>query len=306
VVLASGLAESIAWKETAALVWQGGAVNEAVQKSLQAFVETGGSLFVLPSGADNSANCFGLSWKGAEFAPAEGPFRVTSWDELDGPLAKTDSGASLAVAKLECAKRQIPVMDDPAVRTFATFADGQPFLIGRKFAKGFIYAAATLPDSGWSNFGEGLVLLPMMQRMLAQGATRIVPPQMGIAGEWQPSDPQESWASIESESPRDWRWQGGIYQNAGKRIALNRPATEDLPDFIDGDKVKELLAGLKVEILADAMDTKADRLQSEIWPMMIVMAMLFMCVEMLLATSKGLLPGKLAPISAGAAKSAGS
>jgi len=41
-------------------------------------------------------------------------FRVLAWDELDGPLARTESGASLAVARLEIAKRQLPVAGDSA------------------------------------------------------------------------------------------------------------------------------------------------------------------------------------------------
>ena len=39
-------------------------------------------------------------------------------------------------------------------------------------------------------------------------------------------------------------------------------------------------------------ELKADSLQSEIWPAMIVITMLFMCVEMALATSKAMLPQK--------------
>ena len=44
--------------------------------------------------------------------------------------------------------------------------------------------------------------------------------------------------------------------------------------------------------MAGALELKADRLQSEIWPAMIVITMLFMCVEMALATSKAMLPAK--------------
>jgi len=42
---------------------------------------------------------------------------------------------------------------------------------------------------------------------------------------------------------------------------------------------------------------KADHLQSEIWPLLVVLAMLAMCIEMALATSKGLTPNKLAPLA---------
>jgi hypothetical protein len=48
-------------------------------------------------------------------------------------------------------------------------------------------------------------------------------------------------------------------------------------------------------VMTGALDLKADRLQSEIWPAMIIATMVFMCLEMLLATSKGIAPVKLKP-----------
>jgi hypothetical protein len=48
-------------------------------------------------------------------------------------------------------------------------------------------------------------------------------------------------------------------------------------------------------VMAGALDLKAERLQSEIWPAMIIATMVFMCLEMLLATSKGIAPAKLKP-----------
>jgi hypothetical protein len=44
--------------------------------------------------------------------------------------------------------------------------------------------------------------------------------------------------------------------------------------------------------MAGALELKADRLQSEIWPAMVVLTMLFMCAEMALATSKAMIPMK--------------
>jgi hypothetical protein len=291
-VQAPGAAAGIPWKDTALLVWMAGNPEEKVAKELEQFVQTGGCLVVFPTGAENSFSQLGLSWKGLELSGAEGPFRPASWDELEGPLAKTDSGASLAVARLEVMKRQVPQMADPATRLYASFGDGQPMLVGRKFGSGQLYAFATQPDDAWSNLGDGLVLLPMMQRMLAQGANRLAPPLTATAGEWKPADATEAWTSIATESPRDWRWQAGIYQYGAKRVALNRPASEDDAEAIPAADVEKLLTGLKVEVLQNAMDTKANRLQSEIWQVLLVAAMVLMCLEMLLATSKGMLPAK--------------
>ena len=75
-------------------------------------------------------------------------------------------------------------------------------------------------------------------------------------------------------------------------MALNRPASEDQLDTVQRERIDEMLRGVKLTVMADALALKADRLQSEIWPTMIVATMLFMCVEMLLATSKAMLPTK--------------
>ena len=48
-------------------------------------------------------------------------------------------------------------------------------------------------------------------------------------------------------------------------------------------------------MLTGAATMKADRLTSEIWPIMIMATMLFMTLEMLLATSKALIPQKPKP-----------
>jgi hypothetical protein len=285
-------AESIVWKDTALIVWAAPAPSEAVAKSLQAWVESGGVLLCFPPGGEGGAGPLGISWSAAENATKEAPFRVAAWDDLDGPLARTDSGTSLQLARLEIARRQLPSAGE-GVHVGATFSDGRPFLLNRKLGAGQVYACATLPQADWSNFGEGLVLLPMVQRLLVLGGNRFAPPSMAVAGEWKPGDPQETWTAVETDQRRDWRWHAGVYQSGAKRVALNRPEAENQPEQVAETVVeKELFRGVKVTLMSDAMGMKADSLESEIWPAMIVLMMLFMCAEMLLATSKAMLPQK--------------
>lgn len=290
----------IPWKEAALIVWQAGPPTDAVAKELTKFVESGGVLLCFPPGADASAGPLGLTWNAVEQAPAESAFPVATWDELDGPLAKTDNGSPLPLARMEILRRQIPSLNDPATHVSANFADGMNFLIGRTLGAGSIYACAVLPDPGWGSFAEGLVLLPMTQRMLTQGSRRLAPPLLDTVGVWKPADAEETWSPVDTSTARDWRWNAGIYQNGTRKLALNRPKLEDDPDVIDADKLKKLLPNGKLEILTGALEIKAENLQSEIWPFLVVLAMLFMCVEMLLATSKGLLPVK-SPASSPAA-----
>ena len=281
--------DAMAWKETALIVWLAPEPGEAIAKSLQAWIETGGVLLCFPPGGEAATGPLGLPWSATESAPTNAPFRVTAWDDLDGPLARTDNGSPLPLARLEVGRRQIPAATK-TTHVVAAFADGRPFLVGRKLGAGQIFACATLPDPEWSSLGESLVLLPMVQRLLALGGQRLAPPDMAVAGEWQPPDPLETWSAVEPEKRRDWRWHAGVYQSGAHRIALNRPDSEDVPDIVERARLPELLRGVKVTVMADALALKADRLQSEIWPAMIILTMLFMCGEMALATSKAMLP----------------
>jgi hypothetical protein len=290
-LLPAARAENISWKDTAFIAWAAPAPTEAVAKSLQAWVEGGGVLLCLPPGGEGGAGPLGVSWGAAESAAKEAPFRVAAWDELDGPLARTDSGASLQVARLEIARRQLPVAGD-GVHVGATFSDGRPFLINRKVGAGQVYVCATLPESEWSNLGEGLVLLPAVQRLLMLGGHRLSPPSMAVAGEWKPADAQETWTSVETDRRHDWRWHAGVYQNGGNRVALNRPEIEDAPEQVQNAVLNELFRGTKLTVMTGAMEMKADSLESEIWPSLIVFMMIFMCAEMALATSKAMLPQK--------------
>jgi len=68
-----------------------------------------------------------------------------------------------------------------------------------------------------------------------------------------------------------------------------------MPELVDGARLPELFKGAKLTVMAGALELKADRLMSEIWPAMVIATMLFMCLEMLLATSKAMLPVKPKP-----------
>jgi hypothetical protein len=278
-------------KDTALVIWAAPAPDEAAAKLLTPWVEAGGVVLCVPPGGDSEPGPLGMSWGPVENEQPRTPFRVTSWDEVDGPLERTDNGQPLALARLEIQRRQLPSMGDVG-HVYGAFADGKPFLVGRKMGSGRLFAFATQPDSQWGNLGEGLVLLPAVQRILALGGQRLTPPTMALAGEWKPAEPDETWVSIETDKRRDWRWHAGVYQNGARKIALNRPEEEDSPEIVDRARLPELLHGVKLTVMAGALELKADRLQSEIWSGMVVVAMLFMCVEMLLATSKAMLPLK--------------
>ncbi|MDB6152357.1 MAG: Conserved hypothetical rane protein [Chthoniobacteraceae bacterium] len=287
--LVANAAAAVNWKETTFIAWTGTVPDEKTGKALQAWVESGGVLLCFPSGTETGPA--GITWAGLENATPDRPFRVTAWDELDGPLARTDNGTPLPLARLDIQRRQIPTVGSLS-HTYATFADGRPFLVGSKLGAGQLFACAVMPEVQWGSLGEGFVLLPMVQRLVTLGSARLSAPVLATAGEWHPADPQEIWTAVDKD--RDWRWNAGIYQSGDRTIALNRPEIEDQTETVEKARISELLKGVKLTVMAGAMELKADRLQSEIWPAMLMATMLFMCAEMLLATSKALLPTRAA------------
>ena len=133
----------------------------------------------------------------------------------------------------------------------------------------------------------------MVQRLVAIGGKHLAPPALALAGARQPDSTEGRWAPVEPERRRDPRWNAGVYRNGAQLIALNRPDAEDMPELVESARLKDLLRGAKLTVMAGALELKADRLMSEIWPAMVIATMLFMCLEMLLATSKAMLPVKL-------------
>ncbi len=284
-VVVPGRAGDIKWKDAAMIIWQAPAPSEAVAKKLQEFVESGGVLLCFPPGGDAGSGPLGITWSTTE--NQKDPFRVTNWDELDGPLARTDNGSSLFLARLEAPRRQVPAMGSDSTHVYGVFADGRPFLAGLRVGAGQVLACATSPEQEWSSLGDGFVLLPMVQRLLVLGGSRLAPPANAIAGEWKPGA-EETWVSLESDRRHDPRWHAGVYKYNGRLIALNRPDIEDAADLMEKDMLPRLLPNAKMKVSRDEQE-------SEIWPWMVVATMIFMCLEMMLATSKSLLPLKPKP-----------
>jgi hypothetical protein len=293
-ILPAPRADSIRWKETALVAWASGTASPATEKALDEWVRGGGVLICFPPGGEASTGPLRVVWNASEAAPREAAFRVPNWDDLDGPLARTDSGSPLPIARMEILQRQVPNLGESS-SVNATFGDGRTFLSARRHGAGYVFACAVSPDPEWGTFSEGLVLVPMMQRLVALGGQRLTPPTLATVGEWKPADAEAPWTALETDRRRDWRWHAGVYQAGIQRVALNRPELEDRPETVDAARLPEVLRDVRLKVMAGALELRADRLQSEIWPAMIVLTMVFMCIEMLLATSKAMLPVRPQP-----------
>lgn len=290
--LPASAAANVDYEKLAFVVWQGAAPAGAAAEKLKRFVSAGGVVLFLPP-SDGVAAAVApdalVAWGGAEAAEKMKPYRVALWDDLDGPLAKTANGRSLPVARLESAKRCVfaakteaggVAAGDSGWHALATYVDGKPFLLRRALGNGRMYAVTSLPVADWSNLGEGVVLVPMVQRMLEQGGKRLSGAETATCGEWSPPDNGEVWNTVaESGGGRDYRTQAGVYVSGTRRLALNRPAAEDAPDFVAKEKLPKLLGSVPVTVTESLAAEGGSDLQSELWAMFVLFALLFLLAE---------------------------
>ena len=289
------------WTQVACVIWQAGRPSPGTVSAVERFVREGGTLLMLPT--SRGQGMLGIDWGQVETADAERPYRIGVWNEYDGPLARTAQGQDLPVAGVTCTRRRIPVpaaSDDKAAteapdgeretwHDVASFVDGKPFLMRRLFGMGRAYACTTLPETAWSSLGKDWILVPLVQRIIAEGANRLWSQESALCGEWAPEDDQ-TWTAVDVETYKDPRWQSGIYRSGTRLVALNRPAAEDLPEVLATEEAAELFGALPVQIAARLERSRKSSLQSEIWRQFIYLALLCMVGESMLLLGERVKP----------------
>ncbi|MEO6034704.1 MAG: BatA domain-containing protein, partial [Verrucomicrobiota bacterium] len=266
------------------LFWQGSLPASVEAGRILEFVEQGGCAIFFPSGKPDAQQFNGISWGEIQNADADKSFRITKWDEEQGPLAKTDEGLSLPLAQTEFIRRQII---NGAKSSLAAFEDGSPFLARQIVGRGEIYFCASLPNKDWSNLGDGPVLVPMTQRLLQSGSKRLQQVASVSCGELSQADQQKQWTSVDSTTPKNIRSQAGVYRSGDRLVAVNRPPAEDDLEILEMNAAQKLFAGVSFQMLQDKQ-AKSDALQGEIWRIFLFGMLVFLIGESILV-----LPGKV-------------
>ncbi len=267
------------WQKFALVVWQLPVPRDAeLIAKLQNFVESGGVLVFFPNGQTDAQSFAGAAFGAIENAPAGTPFRVVQWDEHDGPVAKSDEGLSLPVPELSVSRRQQIAGEKNA---WASFADAQPLLTHRALGKGQVLFCATLPEAEWSSLGDGRVLVPVLQRLLQRGGARFNAAMSITTNDAVTMESPASWSSVDSEKPKDIRFDAGVYRNGARLIAVNRPAGEDIDEVIEASAAKQLFEPLSVQLLEEKRSAPG-ALQGEIWRGLLVAMLIVLLAESVL------------------------
>ncbi|MBN1670696.1 MAG: BatA domain-containing protein [Kiritimatiellae bacterium] len=274
-VVAAAAADSVPWSETALVVWQAPLPGEPLAGALKAFVAGGGALIFLPPGMSADASFLGVSWGEVEAAPAGNPLRVAQWNEREGPLARTGSGESLALDAVAVHKRQCP---SGPIMELAGYADGAPFL-GYVQAEGRrVFFCSALPLAAWSSLGDGLVLVPLLQRLVAAGGMRLSGAETGWCGRWAPSSADTFVEPVPQDEQRDFRLHAGVYRCGDRTVALNRPAEEDVPGELTPEECRALFGAVPVRMFLETA-ARAGALQKELWRPLLILAVCCLVAE---------------------------
>ena len=260
-------------RDVTLVIWHAPLPEGDASNALREFINEGGRLVFFPNGEANTVRFVGLGW-GEKQAAEKDPFKIGRWDEDQGPLANTDEGLLLPLNQLTVQQRQ-QVVGQAAV--LAAFNDGQVFLARQTIGQGEVYFCSTLPLLTWSDLGDGLVLVPMLQRLLSAGSSRFQRNFMSETGRVSAGDMQLEWTSVETGLRGNLQTEAGVYQSADRWLVVNRPANENNFERLEDELVAALFSGLTFRLFQAQRENTS--LQSEIWDKFLILMLIALLVE---------------------------
>lgn len=269
--------------DDAAILWAAPLPQDpTTSQALLQFANSGGQVMFFPPGKADATQWSGLSWGDLTQAPSGKFLLLKDWNRSDGPLRDSADGTTVAAGTLKALRRQTPAGEST---TLASWEDGTPFLIRRIQERGTLWMVGSLPDYRWSNFGDGDVLLPLVQRVVTDASARFdAGYQTVVSSNHHQAAPGEIPRRIDdygAPNPANALHEAGIFRLRDTAVAVNRPPAEDEPETMSPDGLKSLLQGLPHRLmLTDA--TAADSEAVDAWRFFLIGCLLFLVAEALL------------------------
>jgi hypothetical protein len=281
--VAPGQVAGIDWDQVSLLIWHAPLPEAEAARSVQLFIERGGTALFFPPRAPGQTQFFGVRWTAWTDQKAETP--IDSWRGDQDLLAHTLSGAPLPVGQLQV-RRYSGLAGE--LTPLASLSGGVPLLGRVATDRGAVYFCATTPAAGDSSLATGgVVFYVMVQRALASGAAALGSTRQLAAGEGVRDDPL-SWQRVaggDEAISTDFPYHRGVYQAGERLLAVNRPAAEEKREVLADARVAELFRGLDFARVDDRAGNLASLIQ-EIWRLFLVSMMTAMLVEALLCMPK--------------------
>ena len=100
-------------------------------------------------------------------------------------------------------------------------------------------------------------------------------------GELNAVDRTKPWTSVDSDQPKDILSQAGVYRHGDRLVAVNRPESENEPTVMEADTATGLFGELPVRLWEET-GQREDRLQGEIWRLILCAMLAFLMIEAVL------------------------
>ena len=247
-------------------------ISKKEEIQLLKYIERGGQLLVFPPVRQGKRLLKFIDPDEVETSQDE--FKIDTWDEFQGPLANTLQGESLPVNKLNVMTRQLS--KDPG-QVLASYEDGQAFLSRYGLGKGAVYYCSSNLEKGWSDLYKGPILLPMLNRLVNEGAKKF---STVLSENCRYDDSLQSFEVLLGDDSKAIKsLHAGVYKSGDDIRVLNRPAFEDNPTLISEEKVTELFDGLEFSMFNKSSDETENETQSELFSMFAFLMLIFLVIE---------------------------
>lgn len=276
-------AATLKWDDLACVIWAAPLPQGPVAQRAQRFVDQGGTLLLWPSGEESENEFLGITWGAPEESPRGKFFIIDTWDRDDGLLRDGLDGTPLATDRLNAIRRQ-SINGEAAV--LARWDDNSPLLVRHAGERGAAWFIGTLPDYGWSNIGDGDLLLPAVQRSILDGANRFDTGHLATVGSKDaaalPGQDRTRADDYGIPDPANSDYEAGIWNIDGRMVAANRPATEDRVEQLTGESLDQVLSGTDYSLFQESRAEDPDKLFREAWRAFLLAMILFLFGEALL------------------------
>ncbi|WFB34682.1 BatA domain-containing protein [Kiritimatiellota bacterium B12222] len=257
-------------------VAEDGAVLSAAER---AWVEQGGVLLLLPP--EEALVAVGEGNEGVA---------VMSWEEQNGVFA-TEQREPLRLDLVRVYEAVTLNSSAEDTRVLATLENGDPLLVREDVGHGVLYRLATVPDPRSSNLDAGYVLVPMLQRMMMQGAegNRL----SGVQDLGAVVIPETvDWESLDGEGASPLLHTGRYRHELGV-LALNRPLQEDRKEELTLSELEDWATPLTFRTFQDHSRVDTDlNSRFEFTSFLSLVGLMFLVVESWLLTRNIRRPSK--------------
>ena len=252
---------SVAWEETALLVWQAALPADGDAKLVRSYIEGGGQAIFMPPASPTEAEFLGVRW--TTWEERDDPVAVETWRGDQDLLARTQSGAALPVGEL-AVRRYCGLAGETT--PLATLRGGAALLARAPTRQGGAYFLATttaVKDSSLAT--SGVTLYAAIQRALATGASRLATARQLTAGESIEGDAERRQIAGHKEAlSTEYAHQAGVYAADARTLAVNRGPAEDHAAVLDVQQADKLFEGLHFDRIVDVAGSGVS-LTREIW-----------------------------------------